>query len=125
MLLGRKKKAFEKEQKQYLSCTGVWYFKVEYFEDWADSPSYMYFESIRDAEHWYKHTNHISMIVCLTDRQGNRIITDWTGYAGAGTVDVWTNCMGRQVLDLREGRNNLWVPKDSRQAKNAQEKSEI
>ena len=51
MLFGRKKKAFEKKREQYLSCTGVWYFKVEYFEDWANSPSYMYFESIRDAEH--------------------------------------------------------------------------
>lgn len=125
MLFGRKKKVFEKEQEQYWSCAGVWYFKVEYFEDWANSPSYMYFESIRDAEYWYRHASHISMIVCLTDRQGNRIVTDWTGYAGAGTINMWTNCMGRQVLDLREDYNALWVPNDSKRAKNANEKSEI
>lgn len=125
MLFGRKKRMFEREREEYWDCAGEWYFKVEYHEDFANTPSYMYFESLRDAEYWARTDRRASFIMCVTDRQGNRIVTDWTGYAGAGTIDLWTNTMGRQVLDLRKGRNNLWVPKGSPRAKGANETSEV
>jgi len=125
MLFGHKKRMLERERENYWDCSGEWYFKVEYHEDFAPAPSYMYFESLRDAEYWARTDRRASFILCVTDRQGNRIVTDWTGYADAGTVNLWTNVMGRQVLDLRKGRNNLWIPKDSKRAKNAKEKTEI
>ena len=125
MLFNRKKKMINRQQEEYQSCKSVWYFCVEYHEDFANTPSFMYFESLRDAEYWAKTDRHASFILCVTDRQGNRIVTDWTGYASAGTVDLWTNTMGRQVLDLREGRHYLWVPKDSKRAKEAKETNKV
>lgn len=125
MMFGRKKKILEHECKAYWDCKSEWYFRVEYHKDFASTPSYMYFESLRDAEYWARTDRHASFILCVTDRQGNRIITDWTGYTGAGTISLWTDTMGRQVLDLREGRNNIWVPNNSPRAKNANKKSEI
>jgi hypothetical protein len=125
MLFGRKKKMFKQEQEVYWDCTGEWYFKIEYYEDFSTTPSYMYFESLRDAEYWARTDRHASYILCLTDRQGNRIITNWTGFTGGGAISSWTNSMGRQVLDLREGHNDLWVPQNSKRAKNAKEWPEV
>lgn len=121
----KNRKTIERKQEEYWNCKGFWYFCIEYYKDFANTPSHMYFESLRDAEYWAKTDRHSSYILCVTDRQGNRIITDWTGYTGAGSIDLWTNCMGRQVLDLRENRNDLWVPQDSKRAKGANEKTGI
>lgn len=118
------KKAFEYEQKKYLECESVWYFRIEYHLEFG-GVHYVYFDSIREAEYWARTADREIWIACLTDRQGNRIVTDWTGYAGAGSVDLWTNTMGRQVLDLREGKNNLWVPKDSKRAKEAKKTNKV
>ena len=119
MLFGKKRRQFERERDEYLSCESVWYFDVEYYEDWSNHPTHMKFESLRAAEYWVKTSNCVSGIVCVTDRHGNRIVTDWTGYAGAGTMKVWTQAMKRCVLDLREGCNTIWVPDTDRRAKNA------
>lgn len=122
MLFGRKNRMLKREREMYWECSGEWYFRVEYYEDFANTPSYVYFESLRDAEYWAKTDRRASFILCVTDRQGNRIVTDWTGYTGAGTVDLWTNVMGRQVLDLRKGHNELWIPSNSPRAKEVKAK---
>lgn len=105
---------------EYLECAGVWYFDIEYQEDWSSTTSHMYFESLRNAEFWARNAR-FCYILCITDRQGNRILTDYSSYAGAGTINMWTNLMGRSVLDLRKGHNDLWVPKDSKRARGATE----
>ena len=117
MLFNRKLHKLQREQEAYWACKRFWYFRVEYFVGMASATSFMYFDSIHDAEYWYKNTRCVSLLA-LTDRQGNRIITDWTGMSGVGTIKLWTD-MGRQVLDLRNGHNDLWVPSDSKRAKEA------
>jgi len=118
MFFNRKNRALTREHGRYLDCDGLWYFRIEYYENWCGNPKFMYFESLRDAEYWIKNTSGLDLILCLTDRQGNRILTDWIG-SGAGPVNLWTDVMGRQVLDLRKGENVLWVPANSIRAKKA------
>ena len=117
MLFGRKKRMLKREREMYWECSGEWYFCVKYFEDFANTPSCMYFESLRDAEYWAKTDRRASFILSVTDRQGNRIITDWTSHTDTNSIELWNNLTGRQILDLRKGHNELWVPSNSPRAK--------
>ena len=41
MLFNRKKKMINRQQEEYQSCKSVWYFCVEYHEDFANTSSFM------------------------------------------------------------------------------------
>lgn len=109
--------AAQKMHADYLNINDTWYFDIEYHRTTGCYSKHVRFASLRDAEYWYYHTRNIS-VVALTDRQGNRIITDWTGMSGAGTIKLW-NDMDRSVLDLREEHNDLWLPNTNKRAKYA------
>lgn len=115
----RQRKQFKKEQELWWSIPEEWYFDVEYHTDDSCHSQHIYFASLKAAHYWSKTSN--VYIVAVTDRQGNRIVTDWTGYTGAGSISLWNN-MGRSVLYLRDGHNDLWIPRTSKYAKFAKEK---
>ena len=118
-MFGKKRRVLERQQREYYECESIWYFDVEYYEDIDIHPHHMKFNSLQDAEYWVKHSGCVSCVCVVTDRMGNRIITDWSGYTGAGTIKLWTETMGRSVLDVRTGHNELWVPSTDKRAKNA------
>ena len=117
------RRRFEKEQELYWSLPNEWYFDVEYHNNFSCYSHHLQFSSLKDAHYWYITTSGV-YLVAVTDRQGNRIITDWTGYTGAGTIDLWNN-WGRSVLYLRDNHNDLWLPSSNPRAKNAKQKKPI
>ena len=116
----REHKQFKKERELWQSIPDEWYFDVEYHIDDSCYTQHMKFPSLKSAEYWCS-TNQGIYVLAVTDRQGNRIITDWTGYTGAGSISLWNN-MDRSVLYLRDGHNDLWLPRTNKRAKNAKEK---
>ena len=115
------RKQFKKERELWESIPDEWYFDVEYYTDDSCYTKHMHFSSLKGAEYWYSTSQGVYILV-VTDRQGNRIITDWTCYSGAGSISLW-NSMDRSVLYLRDGHNDLWLPRTNKRAKNAKEKS--
>lgn len=107
--------AAQKRRADYLNINDTWYFDIEYHTNFSCYSQHIQFASLRDAEYWYYKTSGVYP-VALTDRQGNRIITDWMGMSGAGTIKLW-NDMDRSVLDLREERNDLWLPNTNKRTK--------
>ena len=116
----REYKRFKKEQELWQSIPDEWYFDVEYYTDDSCYAQHMKFSSLKAAEYWCLTSQGIYVLI-VTDRQGNRIITDWTNYIGAGSISVW-NDVDRSVLYLRDGHNDLWIPRTNKRAKNAKEK---
>lgn len=112
---------FKKEQELWQSIPDEWYFDVEYHTDSSCYSQHLYFASLKAAQYWYFTESANVYVVAVTDRQGNRIITDWTGYTGAGSISLW-NDMDRSVLYLRNGHNDLWLPRSNKRAKTAKEK---
>ena len=117
----RQRKQFKKDQELWQSIPEEWYFDVEYHTDISSYSQHLYFASLKAAQYWYfTESSHI-YIVAVTDRQGNRIITDWTGYTGTGSITL-SNDMGKSVLYLRDGHNDLWLPRTNKRVKIAKEK---
>lgn len=116
----REYKQFKEERELWESIPDEWYFDVEYYVDESCYAQHMKFSSLKAAEYWC-FTSRGIYVLAVTDRQGNRIITDWTGYTGAGSISLW-NDMDRSVLYLRDGHNDLWLPRTNKRAKNAKEK---
>lgn len=116
----RQRKQFKKDQELWQSIPEEWYFDVEYHDNFSCYSHHLQFSSLKAAHYWYITTAGV-YLVAVTDRQGNRIITDWTGYTGAGSIAL-SNDMGKSVLYLRDGHNDLWLPRTNKRVEIAEEK---
>lgn len=104
-MFGRKQREIEAQERLYYTCKYEWYFDIEYLMDTACYSTHIQFESLREAEYWVKTSSSNFIIIAVTDRAGNRIITDWSGNINKNELKVWIEIMKKKVFDFRSKKD--------------------